>query len=227
MLPSHASSIDLPGDFARRQPPTRPSPVGMSMGETDTAGNETVPAAPHGDLLAAVARGDHYALGRLYDALARPLYALACRILGDAAEAQDVVHDVFFAIWNKADRYDAARGTVFSWAATLTRHRAIDRLRLRQRRADLLDGAADLPHAPIPSAAGDFFDDLWLRERTAAVRSALAELEPGHQVVIELAYFGGLTHQEIADRLRQPLGTVKARIRRGLLKLRHHLSARP
>jgi RNA polymerase sigma-70 factor (ECF subfamily) len=180
----------------------------------------------HADLLAAMARGDKAALARLYDLLAKPLYSLAFRVLNDAGDAQDVVQDVFLQMWHKAANYDTGRGSVFAWAATLTRNRAIDRVRMRKRRAELLaESAPDLQ----PAAVGNDTDSagsLWLREKAGAVRTALAALAPDQQKAIELAFFGGLTQQEIAAKLNEPLGTIKARIRRGLLKLREILPGR-
>lgn len=193
-----------------------------------------VPVSPAGDdrsreqagLLAALARGDKTALARLYDQLAKPLYSLAFRVTNDAGDAQDIVQDVFLQLWHKASVYQPGRGSVFGWAATLTRNRAIDRVRMSKRRTELLAGAA--PELQ-PAGAGmdtDAGDSLWLREKAGAVRSALTQLAPDQQKAIELAFFSGLTQQEIAARLDEPLGTVKARIRRGLLKLRETLSAR-
>ena len=177
-------------------------------------------------LLAAMARGDKAALARLYDLLAKPLYSLAFRVLNDAGEAQDVVQDVFLQIWHKAATYDTGRGSVFAWAATLIRNRAIDRVRMRTRRAELLaESAPDLQPAAVGGEA-DSAASLWVREKAGAVRTALAQLAPEQQKAIELAFFSGLTQQEIAARLNEPLGTVKARIRRGLLKLREILPAR-
>lgn len=177
-------------------------------------------------LLAAMARGDKTALARLYDLLAKPLYSLAFRVLNDAGESQDVVQDVFLQMWHKAATYDTGRGSVFAWAATLTRNRAIDRVRMRTRRAELLaESAPDLQ----PAAFGgdtDSAGSLWSREKAGAVRAALTALAPEQQKAIELAFFSGLTQQEIAARLKEPLGTIKARIRRGLLKLRETLPAR-
>lgn len=174
-------------------------------------------------LVTAMARGEKAALGRLYDQLAGPLYALAHRMLGDAAEAQDLVQDIFLQLWRTAASYEADRGSVFAWAVTLTRNRAIDRLRMRQRRSEILATAApDLQ----PSAAaedGDSAASLWVREKSALVRQALAELPAEQRNAIELAFFGGLTQQEIAERLNEPLGTIKARIRRGLLRLKDRL----
>jgi RNA polymerase sigma-70 factor (ECF subfamily) len=180
----------------------------------------------HAALLEAMARGDKNALARLYDHLAKPLYSLAFRVLNDAGESQDVVQDVFLQMWHKAATYDTGRGSVFAWAATLTRNRAIDRVRMRKRRAELLaESAPDLQPAGVgndPDSAGS----LWLREKAGAVRAALTALAPDQQKAIELAFIGGLTQQEIAARLNEPLGTIKARIRRGLLKLRETLPAR-
>lgn len=178
-------------------------------------------------LLAAIAEGDKQALGRLYDLLARPLYSLAHRILNDAGEAQDIVQDVFLQVWQKAAAYEETRGSVFGWTATLTRNRAIDRLRMRKRRGELLaEAAPDLQPAPAQPADTDSAGSLWVQEKAGAVRAALAQLAPEQQQSIELAFFSGLTQQEVAARLNEPLGTIKARIRRGLLKLREILPAR-
>ncbi len=176
-------------------------------------------------LLARLIAGDTQALAELYDRHHRPLYALARRILNDATEAEDILHDVFVSLWQNASSYDTARGTLFTWAATLTRNRSIDRLRRRNNRQQLLDTAhtADL----IPAADDNSTDTLAERETATTVRTALANLGPEQAQPIELAYFQGLTHEEIAARLQQPLGTIKARIRRGLLKLRALLPSQP
>jgi RNA polymerase sigma-70 factor, ECF subfamily len=180
----------------------------------------------HAGLMAAVARGDRSALGRLYDQLARPLYSLAFRVTSDTAEAQDIVQDVFLQLWHKAGDYDRARGSVFSWAATLTRNRAIDRVRTRKRRNEIIhESAADLPGAEA-AGEGDSAEALALHEQAMAVRAALAGLPPEQKSAIELAFFSGLTQQEIAEKLQEPLGTIKARIRRGLLRLRETIPIR-
>lgn len=177
-------------------------------------------------LVAAMAKGDRNALAQLYDLLSGPIYSLAHRLLGDAAEAQDVVQDIFLQVWNTAATYAPSRGSVFSWVATLTRNRALDRLRKRRRRADLLAGAApELQPAPLPGGT-DSAASLWGREKADAVRAALTDIPADQQQAIELAYFGGLTQQEIATQLNEPLGTIKARIRRGLLRLKDRLTAR-
>lgn len=199
-------------------------PGRLSMGD-DRQPSDDERTAAQAALVAAMARGDKAALAALYDQLSGPLYSLAVRMLGDTAEAQDLTQDIFLQLWRTAASYEPGRGSVFSWAVTLTRNRAIDRIRMRQRRAEILSAAApDLQ--PAPAGEGDSAASLWLHEKGAAVRTALAELAPDQQQAIELAFFGGLTQQEIAARLNEPLGTIKARIRRGLLKLRDRLPAR-
>lgn len=177
-------------------------------------------------LVEAMAKGDKSAMATLYDQLSGPLYSLAYRMLGDAAEAQDLTQDIFLQLWRTAGGYDARRGSVFSWAVTLTRNRAIDRIRMRRRRTEILSSAAPDLQPAAPVSDGDSASALWLREKSATVRSVLAELAPDQKQAIELAFFGGLTQQEIAERLNEPLGTIKARIRRGLLKLKDRLPAR-
>jgi RNA polymerase sigma-70 factor (ECF subfamily) len=207
-------------------PGRKPLPHGrMSMGENtppsdDDRNREQV------RLVAAMARGDKAAMAALYDQLSVPLYSLAYRMLSDASEAQDLTQDIFLQLWRTAASYESGRGSVFSWAVTLTRNRAIDRLRMRKRRSEILSAAAPELQPAAPGGDTDSAGSLWLSEKTAAVRTALDELAPDQKQAIELAFFGGLTQQEIAARLGEPLGTIKARIRRGLLKLKDRLPAR-
>lgn len=193
------------------------------MAPTPDSSHAQAESAEHAALVQRLQLGDRDALARLYDLLAKPLYSLALRITGDTTEAQDIVHDTFLQLWNKARSFDPARGSVFSWTATFVRNRAIDRIRTRRRRQELL--AEHAGQAPATTSS-DSADPLWLREKAAAVRAALASLAPDQKAALELAYFEGLTQQEIAERLNEPLGTIKARIRRGLLKLRDSLPAR-
>jgi len=178
-----------------------------------------------GELIRRMARGDKLACSTFYDRFSRPIYSVALRILNDQAEAEDVVQDVFLTLWKKAATYNASRGSAFGWAITLTRNRAIDRLRLRRRHSTLLQQSSpdDLPggHATSDTHSAD---DLILREKTSAVRAALSTLPSEKLRTLELAFFSGLTQQEIATQLGEPLSTVKARIRRGLLKLRDTLT---
>lgn len=184
-------------------------------------------AAADADLVRKIAGGDKEAFAQLYDRYSRPLYATAFRILSDATEAEDIVHDVFVALWTKAAEFDFNRGTAFSWAITFTRNRAIDRVRSRKRRLELLEQSApsDLSFATGADQT-DLGDGLWYKEKATAVRAAISELAADQRSALELAFFGGLTQQEIAAKLQEPLGTVKARIRRGLLKLRDRLARR-
>jgi len=184
-------------------------------------------ARENAELLRRMAGGDRDALAELYDRLSRPLYSTARHILNDASEAQDVVHDVFLALWQSAASFDAARGAVFSWAVALTRNRSIDRLRTRTNRARLLGGSIpdDLGYDSEAGAPG-IHDWAELGERADAVRTAVDALPPEQRRALELAFFSGLTQKEIAERLNEPIGTIKARIRRGLLKLRDMLAHR-
>ena len=179
-------------------------------------------------LLNRAGEGDQAALGELYDRWVRPLNSLAFHILRDTTEAEDVLHDVFVTIWQKAADFETSRGHAFSWAATLTRNRAIDRLRSRARRSQILENAApaDLGYdeSNVGADGTDSAGHLWMKEKAGAVRRALDSLPGEQRDALQLAYFGGLTQHEIAEKLSQPLGTVKARIRRGLLKLRDVLA---
>ena len=161
-------------------------------------------------------------MAELYDRHARPIYSLAMRILGDATEAEDIVQDVFSQAWTQAARYSASRGAVGAWLLTLARSRAIDRLRAKRARPGEV---SDERVAGQLVDAGPPVDSLVLSsEQVARVRAALDELPLLQRAAIELAYFEGLTHAEIADRLEQPLGTVKTRIRLAMLKLRDVLA---
>jgi RNA polymerase sigma-70 factor (ECF subfamily) len=176
---------------------------------------------PQALLLRRIATQDQQALSEFYDQTAGPLYSVAVRILGDPAEAEEAIQDVFVQIWEKAGAFDATLGAPFHWALTITRHRSIDRLRARLRRArlveDLQETAVDPPVETAPA------QQCLPAEEAATVRSALSNLSPEQRQAIEMAFFGGLTHIEIAEALREPLGTIKARIRRGMLKLRESL----
>ena len=161
-------------------------------------------------------------MAELYDRHARPIYSLALRILGDATEAEDIVQEVFSQAWRQAARYSASRGAVAAWLMTLARSRAIDRLRAKRARpGEVINERATGQLVDT----GPPVDSLVLSsEQVARVRAALDELPLLQRAAIELAYYEGLTHAEIADRLEQPLGTVKTRIRLAMLKLRDVLA---
>jgi len=178
-------------------------------------------------LLRLVAGGDKIAFAELYDRFSGPLYATALRVIRDTTEAQDIVHDTFVTLWEKASSFEAGRGTAFAWALTLVRNRAIDSVRMRRRRAELLTSSApaDLGYDEDLSGTAAA-DQAILGDEATAVRAAVATLPADQKRALELAFFSGLTQQQIAEKLSEPLGTVKARIRRGLLKLRDSLARR-
>jgi RNA polymerase sigma-70 factor (ECF subfamily) len=170
-----------------------------------------------------IASGDQAAAARLYDRHARPLYSLVLRILGNETEAEDVLQEVFEQAFRQASRYDTRRGVVAAWLLMIARSRAIDRLRARRTRVEARTG--DVPTLDeMPDAQPDAASALIDEEQSRLVRQALGALPLLQRMAIELAYYEGLSHAEIAERLEQPLGTVKTRIRLGLLKLRDVLT---
>ncbi len=177
-------------------------------------------------LVAAMARGEESAAATLYDRHSAVMYGLALRMVGEAADADEVVMDAFAQAWRDAVRYDTSRGSVVGWLTTIARTRALDLIRARGRRSKMTDSAATQLDAPAAMGEGFRAPDQSVDEadRAAAVTSALRELPDAQRRAIELAFFEGLTHPEVAERLREPLGTVKTRIRLGMQKLRDMLS---
>ncbi len=167
-----------------------------------------------------VRAGDMRALEELYDRYSGLLYSAALKILGRAADAEEVLQEAWLQAWNRAESYDAARGAVPAWLLTLVRSRAIDRLRTRASRQRVEQVMADRPPVQLVEEPPAAVSQLQLHDR---VVSALAELMPQQRQVIELAYFGGLSQSEIAAQLAAPLGTVKSWTRQGLLRLRELL----
>jgi RNA polymerase sigma-70 factor, ECF subfamily len=167
-------------------------------------------------LIGRVAGGDHGAFGALYDELAPLVYGVSKRVLHDPSYAEEVTQEVFFEIWRQAPRFDGSRGSVRAWAATIARRRAVDRVRSEQARRDRHSANAAVAEPP-PPATDEVAIDRDLRERA---RAALGQLSAPQREVLELAYFGGFTHVEIADHLGIALGTAKTRVRDGLIKLR-------
>jgi len=179
------------------------------------------------ETLARFVSGDQSAFAELYDRLSGPLYSLALRMLGDATEAQDALQDAFLQIWRRAATYDADQSSVFSWAVLLTRSKVIDRLRARGRRLRVVVSSTDddaQTRSAEASTAESAADTADRNEAAGRVRSILSKLPAEQREAIELAFFNDLTHHEIAAQLGQPLGTIKARIRRGLLKLRERIA---
>jgi RNA polymerase sigma-70 factor (ECF subfamily) len=174
-------------------------------------------------LINRIAEGDDSAFNDLYKRFSPSLYGMAFRIMNDAKEAEDVLQEGFTYIWRKASSYDPIRSSPFAWAVMITRNKAIDRLRVRQRleklREKVISEESFYPDKDETSA-----NEPTLRERGVLVRSALHQIPLEQRQALELSFFGGLTHEEIAERLDTPLGTIKARIRRGLLRLRDTLN---
>lgn len=194
------------------------------MGSRLSVAVATSPREDWADLIALAAGGDREAFARLFDATSPYVNGLARRILGDPSAVEEVVMEVFVQVWQQAGRYDPTRGTPLSWLLNLTRSRAIDRLRARSMRERELeepfeDDAID-PNGTDPA------EHAVLAERRRRVRDALAHLSKEERGVVELAYFGGRSHSEIALELGLPLGTVKTRLRLALLRLERHLLPR-
>ena len=161
-------------------------------------------------------RGDEAALARLYDSYRVILFGLLVRILNSREEAEDILQDVFIQVWRRAKDFDEQRGRPFTWLVTLARSRAIDRLRLLGARQRL---AASAERERVDEAS-DALTDAIKGTQQEVVRRALAELPEEQKTTLVLAYFEGLTQSEIAAKLGAPLGTVKTRMRSGMIKLR-------
>jgi RNA polymerase sigma factor (sigma-70 family) len=165
-------------------------------------------------LVALVARSDDAALAELYDRFGRAAYGLALRVLRDPVLAQDAVQEAFLGAWRTAASFDARRAKATTWLLTIVHRRAVDLVRREERRR-----GAPLEDAPVP--AGESTDEeAWVREQRREVQAALAQLPADQREALELAYYGGLTQSEVAERLGVPLGTVKSRMFAGLSKLR-------
>ena len=196
----------------------RPSPPPVLFPMTSPpAPEDTEPA-----LIRRIASGDGDALTRLFDLCSPVALGLLVRILGDRAEAEEVLQEVFLQVWTQADRYDAARSSPRGWLLMLARSRALDRLRRREARRRREEVSAEEDARLLVEPEGT--ERLEAVERQSRVSSALGALSPEQRRCIELAFYEGLTHTQIAERLKAPLGTVKSRILLGMSKLRQVLS---
>lgn len=178
------------------------------------------PATQLPTLLAAAARGEQTAFARLYDLTAARVYGMVLRVVRDPAQASEVTQEVYLQVWRESARYDPALGSVPSWLLTIAHRRAVDRVRAAQaatRRDDRFATVhTERPYDQVAEQAQAKLD-------AQRVRKVLAELTEVQREAIELAYFGGYTHREVAELLQLPLGTVKTRIRDGLIRLRDAL----
>ncbi len=211
-----AASISQPFAFPRR--PVLPGAMATPSLSATTESDQ--------GLLERVARGDESALERLYDKYAGALYAVAYRISGEGSDAEEIVLDSFAQAWRDAPRFQASRGSTVAWLTMICRSRALDLIRARGRRANVVTKAAaaepdSYPGMGAPEPRTD--QDVERTERRKVVAEALLELSPPQREAVQLAFYEGLTHSEIAERLGQPLGTVKTRVRLAMQRLRDSL----
>lgn len=172
-------------------------------------------------MLQGIANGDRDAFRRLHDRFAGVVHSTIFKVLNDTMDTEDVAQEVFASVWKKASLYSPSKGKPLTWVTTMARNRAIDRLRFKQRQSRLNEDfkmERDAMTAPTRIDSADLAE---ANDRHRVVRSAVHELSDEQREAIQMAFFGGLTQSEIADKLGEPLGTVKARIRRGMLKLRN------
>jgi len=169
-------------------------------------------------LVALVARGDEVALAELYDRVGRMAYGLAFRVLRDDRLAEDAVQDAFLAVWRTAAGYSAERAKATTWILTLVHRRAVDLVRREERRR-----AEPLPEVEAAAGGPSAADTAWLRLERERVQAALRQLPDQQREAIELAYYGGFTQSQLAERLGEPLGTIKSRMFAGLARLRELL----
>jgi RNA polymerase sigma-70 factor (ECF subfamily) len=180
-------------------------------------------ASPDDALVRLLLRNDVNAFEKIYDKYCRIVYSLVLRIVQQSGPAEEVVQDVFLQLWRNSAQYDATRGPFAPWLLTLARNRALDTLRLKSERQRRLENQSDELFSVV--VAPQYEKELDEKRRGERVRSLVAELNPQQKRAIELAYFQGLSHTEIAAELKEPLGTVKSWIRNGLMRLREAVQA--
>ena len=167
-------------------------------------------------LVARVRAGDQQALSELYDRYSKVVYGVALRILHDTGAAEDLLQDIFLQLWRKPDAFDSSRGSLAVWLAVIARHRSIDRLRQRRPETDIEDC--------VIVSATDLRDETERSLVIEKVRVVMNEMSPDQRTAMEMAFFEGLTHTEIAEKTGEPLGTIKTRIRSGLQLLRNRFA---
>ncbi len=178
------------------------------------------------DLISSICRGAEWALELLYQRYHRYAYTLAYRILGESSIAEDIVQEAFLSIWRKASSYQKQHGSVLSWLQAIVHHRAIDKVRAASHRDHQWTPLQTENEQDPPSEEPEVWEVAWHQEQSELIREVLAKLPAEQRLVIELAYFGGYTHAEIAEKWNIPLGTVKGRMRLGLQKMNHYLRER-
>jgi len=197
-----------------------PPTVSVSRAESDPrAAREAV----WKDYVLRCARSEAAALSKLYDESCAVVFAVAVRMVGNEADAEEVTLDTYTQLWRTASGYDPERGSVSAWLVTMARSRAIDKLRSRTAHTHLEDSLEGAVEPRATSASPE--ENCILSQRRRQVLAALDQLPKDQRRALELAYFSGLAHPELADRLGEPLGTVKTRIRLGMIKMRELLGA--
>jgi RNA polymerase sigma-70 factor (ECF subfamily) len=181
--------------------------------------HEGAPATPE-QLLSLVARGDRAAFDRLYDRYASAVYGLVRKVVRDPAQSEEVTQEVLVDLWRTATSFDPARGSATTWVMTLAHRRAVDRVRSAQASTDRDTRAALLDHAPAFDVVAEAVEGRLEREQIVRALSGLTELQ---REAVTLAFYGGYTHVQISELLGVPLGTVKTRIRDGLIRMRDGL----
>jgi RNA polymerase sigma-70 factor (ECF subfamily) len=181
-------------------------------------------AVSDADLITLVTQGDQDALGMLYERYSRAVYSFSLRIVGDAQVAEEILQEVFVRAWQQGGSYQSARGSLITWLLSITHNLSIDEVRRRKRRPQKADSEEpETILASLPDEGSDVEEEVWLSSLRVSIQDALQQLPAAQREAIELAYFQGLTQREIADTLGEPLGTIKTRMRLGMLKLREQL----
>ncbi len=178
------------------------------------------PVDPIGALLAATAAGDRDAFAQLYDVVAAAVHGIALRVLRSPAHAEEVTQEVFLEVWTHAARYDRNRGSARAWIITMAHRRAVDRVRSVRASQDRAVSAGVREVAPLPDETAETVERRFEQRR---VRAAMARLSEQQRRALELSYYSGFTHREVAEAIDVPLGTAKTRIRDGMIRLRDEL----
>lgn len=191
-------------------------------------GGGRLPNEADAELVRQMKSGSEGAFATFYDRFAPGLFSMIYAILRDQKESEDVLQEAFVQMWKRTSTYDPTRSSLFTWAVMISRHKAIDRLRSRQRQSRLAEAVANEPEDVTATAPAERADTLLARsDERDRVRGALSQLAAAQREALDLAFYGGLSQTQISEKLGAPLGTVKARIRRGLLALREVLGKVP